>query len=168
MRTMKKIIIAILCIGAMMPVKAEEVSQAYLNYIWQYKDIARAQQMEHGIPASITMAQALLESSAGQSELAVNARNHFGIKCTSSWEGKCYKHDDDRAQEDFRIYDSVPQSYEDHSQFLRRTRYQSLYTIPISDYRGWAHELRKCGYATDPKYPEKLIRLIELYKLYLL
>lgn len=165
---MKRIIIVILCIGAMMPVKAEEVSQAYLNYIWQYKDVAREQQREYGIPASITMAQALLESSAGQSELAVYARNHFGIKCTSNWEGKCYKHDDDQAQEDFRVYDSVPQSYEDHSLFLRRARYQSLYTIPMSDYRGWAHELRRCGYATDPKYPEKLIRLIELYKLDLL
>lgn len=165
---MKRIFLGILCIGMLSQVKAEEVSQAYLNYIWQYKDVAREQQREYGIPASITMAQALLESSAGQSELAVYARNHFGIKCTSNWEGKCYKHDDDQAQEDFRVYDSVPQSYEDHSLFLRRARYQSLYTIPIKDYRGWAHELRRCGYATDPKYPEKLIRLIELYKLDLL
>lgn len=165
---MKRIFLGILCIGMLSQVRAEEVSQAYLNYIWQYKDVAREQQREYGIPASITMAQALLESSAGQSELAVYARNHFGIKCTSNWEGKCYKHDDDQAQEDFRVYDSVPQSYEDHSLFLRRARYQSLYTIPIKDYRGWAHELRRCGYATDPKYPEKLIRLIELYKLDLL
>ena len=165
---MKRIFLGILCIGMLSQVKAEEVSQAYLNYIWQYKDVAREQQREYGIPASITMAQALLESSAGQSELAVYARNHFGIKCTSNWEGKCYKHDDDQDQEDFRVYDSVPQSYEDHSLFLRRARYQSLYTIPTSDYRGWAHELRRCGYATDPKYPEKLIRLIELYKLDLL
>ncbi len=165
---MRKVIIVILCIGAWWTVAAEEVSQAYLNYIWRYKDIARAQQTAYGIPASITMAQALLESSAGLSELAVNARNHFGIKCTSSWEGKCYKHDDDQAQEEFRVYDSVPQSYEDHSLFLRRARYQSLYDIPIKNYRGWAHELRRCGYATDPKYPEKLIRLIELYKLDLL
>jgi hypothetical protein len=106
-----------------------------------------------------------LESAAGRSELAVKANNHFGIKCTSDWQGRTINKDDDKANECFRRYARVEDSYEDHSLFLLRKRYESLFALPIGDYKGWAHGLKACGYATDPKYPEKLIQLIELYEL---
>lgn len=120
----------------------------------------------HQVPACITLAQALLESGAGQSELAVKANNHFGIKCTSDWKGRSYNHSDDRENECFRRYNSVRDSYEDHSQFLLRPRYESLFQLDINNYKGWCHGLRACGYATDPKYPSKLIGIIELYELH--
>ena len=137
-------------------------------YIEQYRDIAIAQQKEHGIPASITMAQGLLESGAGQSDLAKKANNHFGIKCTSDWKGDSYRHDDDRKNECFRKYRHASESYEDHSKFLLRDRYKPLFSLAVTDYKGWAKGLSKCGYATDPKYPEKLIKIIEDYRLDLL
>lgn len=144
---------------------AQTKNQAYLDYIDQYSAIAIQQQIKHKIPAAITIAQGLLESAAGRSELATKANNHFGIKCTSDWQGRTYTHDAERRNECFRRYHSAEDSFEDHSLFLLRKRYESLFELPIGDYKGWAYGLKACGYATDPKYPEKLIKLIELYDL---
>lgn len=147
------------------PTQAQALNQTYLDYIAKYRDLAIEQQRKHKIPASITMAQGILESAAGKSELAVKANNHFGVKCTSDWPGRTYTHDDETKNECFRRYADVKDSYEDHSLFLKRKRYESLFSLPIGDYKNWAYGLKACGYATDPKYPEKLIRLIELYDL---
>lgn len=144
---------------------AQSVNATYQAYIEQYRDIAIAQQKKHGIPASITLAQGILESAAGKSELAMKAKNHFGIKCTSDWTGPTYSHDDNKAGECFRKYSNVSNSFEDHSLFLKRSRYASLFELSVKDYKNWAYGLKACGYATDPKYPEKLIRIIELYDL---
>ncbi len=137
----------------------------YLSYIDQWKQTAIEQQQDYGIPASITLAQGLLESSAGQSELARNANNHFGIKCTSDWLGGSYYYDDDRKGECFRVYKNAEESYRDHSLFLQRERYASLFELDIIDYRRWAQGLSACGYATDPSYATKLIHIIEEYAL---
>lgn len=145
---------------------ANAQADAYNRYIKQYKDIAIKHQKEYGIPASITLAQGLLESSAGNSRLAREANNHFGIKCGSGWKGKTIKHKAERGKECFRKYKNAEESYEDHSRFLKRDRYKPLFKLKTSDYKGWARTLRKCGYATDKKYPDKLISLIERYKLY--
>lgn len=152
-----------LCLGGL---NAQKLNQAYLDYIDKYADIAVTEQKKYGIPASITLAQGLLESGAGQSELAVESNNHFGIKCHDTWTGQKYYYDDDRKNECFRKYRKVEDSYEDHSQFLLRPRYESLFKLKPTDYRGWAHGLKKAGYATDPKYAEKLISLIEDYDLH--
>ena len=144
---------------------AQSRNASYEAYIEQYRHIAIEQQRLHGIPASITMAQAILESAAGKSELATKANNHFGIKCTSDWPGKSYHYNEERTNECFRHYATVQDSYEDHSLFLKRKRYESLFALSVGDYKGWAQGLKDCGYATDPKYPEKLIRIIELYEL---
>lgn len=152
-----------LCLGGL---NAQKLNQAYLDYIDKYADIAVTEQKKYGIPASITLAQGLLESGAGQSELAVESNNHFGIKCHDTWTGQKYYYDDDRKNECFRKYRKVEDSYEDHSQFLLRPRYESLFKLKPTDYRAWAHGLKKAGYATDPKYAEKLISLIEDYDLH--
>lgn len=144
---------------------AQALNPSYTDYIARYRDLAIEQQRKYRVPAAITMAQGILESAAGKSELAVKANNHFGVKCTSDWPGRTYHHDDEVANECFRRYADVKDSYEDHSLFLQRKRYASLFTLPIGDYRNWAYGLKACGYATDPNYPEKLIRLIELYNL---
>ena len=144
---------------------AQKQSEAYWRYIDQWKETAILQQAEYGIPASITMAQALLESSAGQSELAVNAKNHFGIKCTSEWFGGVYYYDDDSKGECFRQYADAAESFKDHSLFLQRPRYATCFEIAVEDYEAWAVRLRECGYATDKHYASKLIRLIEDYHL---
>jgi len=141
------------------------LNSAYLQYIEQYKKIAIEQEKAHKIPACITLAQGLLESGAGKSELATKANNHFGIKCHKDWTGETFSHDDETAAECFRKYRRAKDSYEDHSLFLLRPRYASLFELPITDYKGWAHGLRKCGYATDPTYAAKLIKLIEDYEL---
>ena len=136
------------------------------EYITFYKDIAVAEMKQYGIPASITLAQGILESGSGRGRLAVKANNHFGIKC-HDWEGAKIFHDDDRAQECFRKYEDANRSFRDHSEFLaNRKRYAKLFELDKDDYKGWAKELRKAGYATDRKYPEKLISLIERYQLY--
>lgn len=141
-------------------------SQAYLNYIEQYHELAIKQQEEHKIPASITLAQGILESGAGQGRLAVKANNHFGIKC-HDWDGARIYHDDDKRRECFRKYRRVIDSYEDHSEFLKsRSRYASLFELTPTDYKGWAHGLKKAGYATDPTYAYKLISLIDEYELH--
>ena len=137
----------------------------YLKYIEEWKQVALEQQSLYGIPACITLAQGLLESAAGQSELAVNARNHFGIKCTSDWLGGSYFYDDDRKGECFRVYQSAEESYADHSLFLKRERYQALFELDPVDYRRWAQGLKDCGYATDPSYANKLVAIIEEYAL---
>ena len=135
-------------------------------YIALYSPMAVSEMYRSGVPASITLAQGLLESQSGASPLATKGNNHFGIKC-SNWKGKTMKHDDDRKNECFRVYDSVEESYRDHSDFLRyRDRYKFLFENELTDYQGWAYGLKKAGYATDPEYPQKLIRLIEDYRLY--
>lgn len=144
---------------------AESISPVYQAYIEQWKATALAQQAEYGIPASITLAQGLLESGAGQSELAQKANNHFGIKCHSDWQGKTYRKRTGTHNECFRSYKKAEDSFRDHSLFLKQKRYEVLFTYNIRDYKAWARGLRACGYATDPKYPDKLIRLIETYGL---
>ena len=141
-------------------------NKAYLNYIEQYCKLAQKQQKEFGIPASITLAQGLLESGAGQSSFSKASNNHFGIKCTD-WKGdKVYK-DDDTKNECFRKYGHVLDSYEDHSLFLKnRSRYSFLFDYQSTDYENWAFGLKKAGYATDPTYAFKLISIIENYNLH--
>ena len=141
-------------------------NSVYQEYIDQYKDLAIEEMLRYNIPASITLAQGIFESGAGRSELSVKGNNHFGIKC-HGWAGRSVYHDDDARNECFRAYDNVLQSYEDHSKFLRyNVRYNSLFTLQRTDYRGWAQGLKACGYATNPRYADKLIELIEFYKLY--
>lgn len=138
----------------------------YQSYIDQYKNLAIEEMLRYNIPASITLAQGIFESSAGRSELTVKGNNHFGIKC-HGWSGNTIYHDDDERNECFRAYDNAKQSYEDHSKFLsQNTRYRSLFSLQRTDYRSWARGLKACGYATNPVYADKLIELIELYKLY--
>ena len=137
------------------------------TYIEQFASLAVEEMYRSGVPASITLAQGLLESGYGLSELAVKGNNHFGIKCHNSWTGKKMYHDDDRKGECFRVYSSPEQSYRDHSDFLRyRDRYKFLFDYKVTDYKSWAYGLKKAGYATDPKYPVKLINLIEEYELH--
>ncbi len=162
---MKKHLLWIALIAVCAGANAQSRNEAYLRYIEQWKNTAILQQAEYGIPASITMAQALLESSAGQSDLATNANNHFGIKCTSDWFGGVYYHDDDRKDDCFRQYADAAESFKDHSIFLQRPRYTTCFEIAVEDYEAWAFRLRECGYATDKHYASKLIHLIEDYRL---
>ena len=142
-------------------------SQTYQTYINQYKDLAIEQMLRYRIPASITLAQGLFESAAGRSDLVRQGNNHFGIKCHTSWMGPKQYHDDDARGECFRVYSDAKESYEDHSQFLaRQSRYACLFNLSTSDYKGWARGLKQCGYATNPQYANKLIQIIELYKLH--
>ncbi len=141
----------------------------YDAYIKKYTSIAIREMQLYKIPASITLAQGMIESGCGNSTLARNSMNHFGIKCQQDWPGDTYLHDDDREKECFRKYKSVDESFRDHSIFLTtRKRYAALFTLPITDYKGWARGLKQAGYATNPDYPNILIRLIEANKLYLL
>ena len=136
------------------------------DYVKFYSNIAMDEMIQFGIPASITLAQGILESGAGKGRLAVQANNHFGIKC-HDWNGKKIYHDDDEEQECFRKYDNPEYSYRDHSLFLsNRARYSFLFDLKKDDYKQWAKGLKKAGYATDPKYPQKLIDLIRRYQLY--
>jgi len=136
-------------------------------YIETYAEIAKEEMELYGIPASITLAQGILESGAGKGELVGKARNHFGIKCHKEWKGQKVYHDDDERGECFRKYSLDKFSYRDHSLFLsNRSRYLSLFKLPKDDYKSWAKGLKKAGYATDPKYPNKLIGLIKKYELY--
>lgn len=156
-------IITFLCVSLNAQLKWNSRYQAYID---QYKDLAIAEMLKYNIPASITLAQGLLESGAGMSELARNGNNHFGIKC-HDWTGARTYHDDDANNECFRAYRDVYESYEDHSRFLaRQPRYRSLFKLKRTDYKGWAKGLKKCGYATSPTYAKQLIGIIELYKLH--
>lgn len=140
-------------------------NQAYQTYINQYKDLAIEQMLRYHIPASITLAQGLFESRAGLSDLVRQGNNHFGIKC-HNWTGPTQYHDDDARGECFRVYNDARQSYEDHSLFLsQQPRYSRLFSLSTTDYKGWARGLKSCGYATNPQYANKLIQIIELYKL---
>jgi len=136
-------------------------------YVDNFKEIAKNNMKTHGIPASITLAQGILESGAGKGKLAQSANNHFGIKCHTGWTGESVKHDDDAAQECFRKYQHPSESYRDHSLFLTsRPRYANLFKLDRGDYEAWAKGLKAAGYATDVKYPDKLIGLIERFELY--
>ena len=136
------------------------------EYIKTYKDIAMKEMKKHKIPASITLAQGLLESGAGNSKLARKAKNHFGIKCHNDWKGRKYKMDDDAKNECFRRYRKAEDSYRDHSKFLTsRPRYAKLFELDIMDYEAWARGLKAAGYATNPQYAQMLIDRIELYHL---
>lgn len=149
------------------PVVTSSTKSATQLYIEKYSDIAKYEMEKHGVPASITLAQGILESGSGNGDLAKRSNNHFGIKCHTGWKGQRVYHDDDEDQECFRKYANPRYSFSDHSQFLTgRSRYAALFRLPKDDYRGWAKGLKKAGYATDPKYPKKLISLIERYKLY--
>lgn len=139
----------------------------YEKYIRKYSSVAVSEMHRTGVPASITLAQGLLESAAGQSILASKSNNHFGIKCHSDWKGKKTYKDDDKEQECFRVYPNAAASFKDHSDFLRyKDRYKSLFDLDPQDYKAWARGLKAAGYATDPKYADKLIKLIEDYDLY--
>jgi LysM repeat protein len=136
------------------------------QYIEQYKDIAISEMKRMGVPAAITLAQGLLETESGNSELVKKSNNHFGIKCKNTWTGASVTHDDDATGECFRAYENAEESFRDHSNFLRgNTRYGSLFRLEPTDYRGWAYGLKKAGYATNPLYPEILIKNIEQYNL---
>jgi flagellum-specific peptidoglycan hydrolase FlgJ len=137
------------------------------DYIANYKEVAMSNMKNYGIPASIILAQGILESGAGKGSLAATANNHFGIKCHNDWTGETVLKDDDAAQECFRKYNDPAESFKDHATFLTgRNRYASLFELPKDDYEAWAKGLRLAGYATDPNYPEKLISYIERYELY--
>lgn len=136
------------------------------NYIEQYKTLAIAEQKRSGIPASITLGQGILETEAGCSELVTGANNHFGIKCKKTWTGETFAHTDDAPNECFRKYRCADDSYKDHSDYLQSgTRYASLFTLSPTDYASWAVGLRRCGYATNPRYAQQLIKIIEDFKL---
>ncbi|MBE6268135.1 MAG: LysM peptidoglycan-binding domain-containing protein [Bacteroidales bacterium] len=148
--------------------RKSSVSQAtntYEKYILTYYPVAVEQMHRHKIPASITLAQGLLESGAGNSTLARNSNNHFGIKASSGWKGETTSHMDNGKMCKFRVYNSARESYEDHSQFLKKERYAALFKLSPTDYKGWARGLKRAGYAEDPAYPQKLINLIERYNL---
>lgn len=166
---MKRTIFSLFCLFlALQLALSQSISwnQRYQDYFDQYKDVAVEQMLKYHIPASITLAQGVLESGAGRSELATRANNHFGIKC-NGWTGRKSYHDDDERNECFRAYDNVYESYKDHSIFLTTSkRYSSLFQLKLTDYKGWAKGLKACGYATSPTYATKLIEIIQLYKLY--
>ena len=137
-----------------------------LSYIDQFKAVAIEEMNTYGIPASITLAQGILESGSGNSSLAKYANNHFGVKCTSEWKGKGYYKDDDQRNDCFRVYKDARESYKDHSEFLKRKRYAFLFELDKNDYKNWAYGLKQAGYATDPNYPGRLIGIIDKYQLY--
>ncbi|WP_293871807.1 glucosaminidase domain-containing protein [Flavobacterium sp.] len=146
--------------------KVKVTTKMVLAYIEKYKDVAKENMIKTGIPSSITLGQAILESGAGTGPLSVQANNHFGIKCHKEWTGSSIKYTDDEENECFRKYDDPSQSFKDHSYFLTsRPRYSELFGFEKDDYKSWAYGLKAAGYATDSKYPDKLITLIEKYQL---
>lgn len=163
---MKKAVIVLLAIMGTVSLSAQSTNEAYRNYIEKYKQFAIESKQKFGIPAAITMAQGLLESAAGESRLAKECNNHFGIKCGSSWYGQTMTQDDDQKGECFRCYATAQASFDDHSEFLKRQRYAFLFDYEVTDYVSWAKGLSTAGYATDPKYPSKLITIIENYELF--
>ena len=165
MRRMMVLWVYVWCFLFWLP--AQGLNKLYVEYIEKYKDMAVAEMVKHRVPASITLAQGLLESGAGRSTLAKYSNNHFGIKCGRVWNGSKSYHNDDRPNECFREYEDVSGSFEDHSLFLvRNARYASLFALDITDYKGWAHGLKRAGYATNPNYGNLLVKLIERYELY--
>lgn len=164
---MKKIAVFLLMVIASVALASPTGKTPQEAYIEKYSPLAVAEMYRSGVPASITLAQGLLESGNGQSELARMSNNHFGIKCHNNWSGGRVYYDDDAKGECFRKYDHPSESYRDHSDFLRyRDRYKFLFDYKVTDYKSWAYGLKKAGYATDPAYPKKLIKLIEEYDLH--
>lgn len=146
--------------------KVKVTTEVVLKYIDTYKNVAMDNMRNHNVPASIALAQAILESGAGTGDLCRQANNHFGIKCHKEWKGESVRHDDDAAQECFRKYKKAYDSYQDYADFLKtRKWYNPLFKLKIDDYKGWARGLKAAGYATDPAYPSKLIGIIERYQL---
>lgn len=161
----KKIVYSLILV-ACLGVQAYAQTITAEQYIEKYKDLAVREMRRMGVPAAITLAQGLLETENGNSDLVKKSNNHFGIKCKSSWTADSVTHDDDAKGECFRSYKDAEASYRDHSNYLRGTeRYASLFALDPADYKGWARGLRKAGYATNPKYPDILIKNIELYNL---
>lgn len=161
---MKKIVL--ICCSLLMASLGVYAQMSVNDYIETYKDLAIAEMKESGIPASITLAQGILETENGNSILVKKSNNHFGIKCKSSWTGPSVSHDDDAPGECFRVYSTAADSYRDHSNFLRGSaRYAFLFKLSPDDYKGWANGLKQAGYATNPKYPDILIRNIEKFNL---
>ena len=156
---------AVAAVIAIAPAVCANARDAYRAYIETFSAMAVEQQQAHGIPASITLAQGLLESAAGRSTLATEGNNHFGIKCHSDWKGETMTRSDDAPDDCFRVYDDAAESYEDHSRFLMRKRYERLFDLDPTDYTGWAKGLKACGYATDPHYADRLVAIIERYGL---
>ncbi len=150
----------------LLPLPTAAQKPLYERYVEKYAPVAVDQMQRYGVPASITLAQGLLESAAGTSRLATQGNNHFGIKCGGTWKGRYMLMTDDAPNEKFRVYRNAKESYEDHSTFLRNgRRYASLFSLSITDYKGWAHGLKRAGYATNPRYAYLLIDLIETYRL---
>ncbi len=166
-RQMRKALLVILFIVCIFPAIGQPPKRITVpEYISTYKSDAIKDMMKMGVPASITLAQGILESESGNSDLAHLAKNHFGIKCHNDWSGETYHKDDDAKDECFRKYNSVLDSYVDHGRFLReRSRYAFLFDYSVQDYKSWSHGLKKAGYATNPKYADMLIRLIEEHDL---
>ena len=161
---MKNRVFFLIALAALFTAADKDPKQTYID---TFSEIAVGEMFRSGIPASITLAQGIVESAAGQSELAVKGNNHFGIKCHKDWKGRTMLRDDDAKGECFRVYKNPEQSFRDHSDFLRyRDRYKFLFSYDITDYKSWAYGLKKAGYATDPGYPDKLIKIIEDYKLW--
>jgi LysM repeat protein len=166
-KNIRKFFILITLLGIGCSLSAQKKLKSYLNYIDNYSSLAVKQMGKYKIPASITLAQGLLESGAGLSELARSSNNHFGIKCHAEWNGERIYRRDDNPNDCFRKYKTVEESYEDHSQFLNKhSRYAVLFSYDIKDYTAWARGLQRCGYATDKAYANKLIKCIEDYELY--
>ena len=163
---MKKVLIAIALILGLTVSARREAGTPQERYVSRYASIAVNEMYRTGVPASITLAQGIIESRSGQSALAAEGNNHFGIKCHNSWKGKTMLVDDDRKGECFRVYDSAEESFRDHSDFLRyRDRYKFLFDFQTTDYKSWAYGLKQAGYATDPSYAAKLIQCVEDYDL---
>ena len=163
---MKKVLLALSLALAVVVYAQQNASSPQERYIARYSAIAVNEMYRTGVPASITLAQGIIESSSGLSTLATGGNNHFGIKCHNQWTGRTLKADDDRKGECFRAYDSVEESFRDHSDFLRyRDRYKFLFDFQTSDYKSWAYGLKQAGYATDPSYAAKLIKCVEDYGL---
>ena len=164
---MKKHFLSLLLLLALFPASvAQQSILPQVRYVEKYAAIAVNEMYRSGVPASITLAQGIIESASGQSVLAVKGNNHFGIKCHKNWTGATMRADDDRKNECFRVYDNAEASFRDHSDFLRyRDRYKFLFDLPTTDYKGWSYGLKQAGYATDPSYAAKLIKCIEDYDL---
>ena len=164
---MKRMLVLVAAAAAALLLSARDTKTPQDAYIAKYSGIAVAEMYRTGVPASITLAQGLLESGAGRSTLARDGNNHFGIKCHNNWKGRTIHADDDAKNECFRAYDDAEASFRDHSDFLRyRDRYKFLFDLETTDYKGWANGLKQAGYATDPSYAVKLIKYIEEFKLY--
>jgi hypothetical protein len=161
---MRKLIIATTLILFTSFLKAQDISVE--EYISTYRNVAVAEMKRSGVPASVTLAQGILETEHGNSELVKKSNNHFGIKCKSTWTGESVRHTDDAPNECFRKYPNAAESYKDHSDYLKTSpRYASLFQLPLSDYKGWAYGLKRAGYATNPRYPQIVISHIEKYNL---